>query len=48
MSVKILVDMNLSPDWVGYLQSHGWESVHWSMVGDPTAPDRAIMDWAIA
>jgi predicted nuclease of predicted toxin-antitoxin system len=48
MSVKILVDMNLSPDWVSYLQSHGWEAVHWSTVGDPSAPDRTIMDWAIA
>jgi predicted nuclease of predicted toxin-antitoxin system len=47
MSVKILVDMNLSPDWVGYFQSHGWEAVHWSTVGDPSAPDRIIMNWAI-
>jgi len=48
MSVKILVDMNLSPDWVGYFQGHGWEAVHWSTVGDPSAPDRTIMNWAIA
>ncbi|MGA2440474.1 MAG: DUF5615 family PIN-like protein [Tepidisphaeraceae bacterium] len=47
MSVKILVDMNLSPDWVGYLQGHGWEVVHWSAVGDPSASDRTIMNWAI-
>jgi predicted nuclease of predicted toxin-antitoxin system len=48
MSVKILVDMNLSPDWVPVLQRHGWSAVHWSAVGDPSATDRTIMDWAVA
>ncbi|MDB5291716.1 MAG: hypothetical protein JWL69_2957 [Phycisphaerales bacterium] len=48
MSVKILIDMNLSPDWVPVLQRHGWTAVHWSTVGDPRATDRAIMDWAVA
>src|SRR6266540_4043780 len=48
MSVKLLVDMNLSPDWVPVLQSHGWSAVHWSTVGDPRAPDHDIMDWARA
>jgi len=47
MSIRILVDMNLSPDWVGYLQNHGWDTVHWSTVGDPSAHDTTIMDWAI-
>ena len=48
MSVKILIDMNLSPDWTAVLQRHGWEAVHWSTVGDPRATDRTIMDWALA
>jgi len=48
MSVKVLIDMNLSPDWVPILQRCGWEAVHWSTVGDPRASDRAIMDWAVA
>ena len=48
MSVKILVDMNLSPDWVPVLTGRGWPAVHWSTVGDPRATDRVIMDWAIA
>ena len=48
MSVKILIDMNLSPDWVAPLESAGWSAVHWSMIGDPRATDRAIMDWAVA
>ncbi len=48
MSVKVLIDMNLSPDWVPVLQRHGWPAVHWSTVGDPCATDRTIMDWASA
>ncbi len=48
MSVKIPIDMNLSPDWVPLLAHHGWPAVHWCTVGDPRAIDRVIMDWAIA
>lgn len=47
MSVKLLIDMNLSPDWVPVLKHHGWSAVHWSTVGDPRDSDRAIMDWAV-
>ena len=25
---KILIDMNLSPDWVPVLMRHGWQAVH--------------------
>ena len=46
--MKILVDMNLSPQWVGALRQHGWEAVHWSTVGDGRASDRTVMDWATA
>ncbi len=48
MSVKVLIDMNLSPDWVPFLHGQGWSAVHWSTVGDPRATDRTIMDWAVA
>ncbi len=48
MSVKVLVDMNLSPEWAPVLQRQGWSAVHWSTVGDPRAADRTIMDWAAA
>ncbi len=48
MSIKILIDMNLSPDWVPVLQNAGWSAEHWSTVGDPKATDRKIMDWAEA
>jgi predicted nuclease of predicted toxin-antitoxin system len=46
--VKILVDMSLSPDWAAYLTGRGYESLHWSHVGDPQASDRAILSWARA
>jgi predicted nuclease of predicted toxin-antitoxin system len=48
MSIKILIDMNLSPDWVPFLLNADWDAVHWSAVGDPEATDAVIMDWATA
>jgi predicted nuclease of predicted toxin-antitoxin system len=44
--MKILIDMNLSPDWVELFKQHGLEAVHWSAVGDIKATDKAIMEWA--
>ncbi|MDE2891018.1 MAG: DUF5615 family PIN-like protein [Chloroflexota bacterium] len=46
MRPSLLVDMNLSPQWVAVLQQHGWQATHWSDVGDPRASDKEIMDWA--
>lgn len=46
--MKILVDMNFSPDFCRALGAHGFESVHWSDVGDKCASDRQIMEWAQA
>jgi predicted nuclease of predicted toxin-antitoxin system len=48
MSVRLVIDMNLSVEWVAALAQAGWFAVHWSNVGDPRAPDSAIMDWARA
>jgi predicted nuclease of predicted toxin-antitoxin system len=48
MTIKILVDMNLSPEWVPVLARDGWETVHWSAVGDRRAPDSELMAWAAA
>lgn len=48
MNLQVLVDMNLSPDWVPVLERHGWPAIHWCTVGDPHATDRTIMDWAVA
>ena len=44
--MKILVDMNLSPDWVEVFARHGLSAVHWSTVGDPRAEDPILMQWA--
>lgn len=44
--MKLLLDMNLTPNWVGFLQGEGFEAVHWSAVGDPRASDATIMEWA--
>jgi len=44
--MKILVDMNLSPSWVEFLNSRGYETYHWSTIGDFGASDRVILEWA--
>ena len=46
--MKLLVDMNLSPNWIGLFLDSGWEAVHWSAVGQPTARDSEIMEFAAA
>jgi predicted nuclease of predicted toxin-antitoxin system len=46
--MKILIDMNLSPDWAAAFAAENIESVHWSTVGDPRAEDIEIMDYARA
>ncbi|HIB11756.1 MAG TPA: hypothetical protein EYM32_14205 [Dehalococcoidia bacterium] len=44
--MKLLIDMNLSPDWVNLFAQNGMEASHWSNIGDPRAYDQVIMDWA--
>jgi predicted nuclease of predicted toxin-antitoxin system len=44
--MKFLVDMNLSPRWLGVLHNAGWPAVHWSSVGRGTEPDSEIMSYA--
>lgn len=46
--MKLLVDMNLSPRWVALLADAEIESIHWSSVGNPKAPDTEIMAYARA
>jgi len=46
--MKFLIDMNLSPLWVSFLAEKGFESVHWSTVGQPGAADSEIFDFAAA
>lgn len=46
--MKLLIDMNLSPERVPALKEEGWEAVHWSRIGSPDASDHEIMTWAKA
>ncbi len=46
MTLQILVDMNLSPDWIDWFRDQQWPAMHWSEVGDPKASDQIIMEWA--
>lgn len=46
--MKLLIDMNLSPRWVGVLAKAGFDAVHWSTLGRSNARDTEIMDFAKA
>src|SRR5579875_1989677 len=46
--MRILVDMNLSPRWVGLLEKAGYSATHWATVGLAGAPDTEIMAFAKA
>ncbi|MCX5949977.1 MAG: DUF5615 family PIN-like protein [Cyanobacteria bacterium] len=45
---RLLVDMNISTEWIPLLRAAGHWAVHWSEVGNPRAPDTALMQWARA
>jgi predicted nuclease of predicted toxin-antitoxin system len=44
--MRLLVDMNLSPNLCRSLAALGHEAVHWSEVGEPTAADETVMAYA--
>jgi predicted nuclease of predicted toxin-antitoxin system len=44
--MKLLVDMNLSPRWVGVLAAANIDAVHWASVGAVDALDSEIMAYA--
>jgi predicted nuclease of predicted toxin-antitoxin system len=44
--MKLLVDMNLSPRWIGVLTDAGIEAAHWSSLGASNSPDSEIMAYA--
>jgi len=46
--VKIVVDMNLSPEWLEVFTRAGWQACHWSQIGRPNADDDEIFSWAAA
>lgn len=45
--MKILIDMNLSPEWVDYLQREGYIATHWRDIGSFEAKDIEITKWAM-
>ena len=44
--MKLLIDMNLSPNLVELFNDMGIESVHWYGIGAPDAKDIEIMEYA--
>ena len=44
--MRLLIDMNLTPRWVSFLQNSGHEAVHWSTIGSRSAKDSQICDHA--
>jgi predicted nuclease of predicted toxin-antitoxin system len=44
--MKLLIDMNLSPRWVGFFAGATIQADHWSSLGVSSAPDTEIMDYA--
>ena len=44
--MKIVIDMNLTPQWVEFFSARAIDSVHWSEIGDPKALDEEIMAFA--
>jgi predicted nuclease of predicted toxin-antitoxin system len=43
--MRLLLDMNLTPRWVPFLNNAGHDAVHWSLVGSITAKDREICEY---
>jgi predicted nuclease of predicted toxin-antitoxin system len=46
--MKFIIDMNLSPLWISFLAERGLTAVRWSTVGQPSAADSEIFDFAVA
>ncbi|HEV2713824.1 MAG TPA: DUF5615 family PIN-like protein [Terriglobales bacterium] len=44
--MKLLIDMNLSPEWVRLFRQEGFDALHWSSIGRATAPDEEVLQWA--
>jgi predicted nuclease of predicted toxin-antitoxin system len=45
--MKLVIDMNLSPNWVQILKEGGIEAIHWTELGAPDAPDATILAYAL-
>ena len=47
MTLRFVIDMNLSPAWARHLRTLGFEALYWSEAGDPKATDKSIMEQAL-
>lgn len=46
MTLRLLIDMNLSPSWVEVLREAGFEAEHWCRIGAGDAQDSVLFAWA--
>ena len=46
MTLRLLIDMNLSPSWVEVLRKAGFAAEHWHHIGAHNAPDSELFSWA--
>lgn len=46
--MRLIIDMNLSPAWVEFLEQAGFEAAHWSRLGAHDATDPELMAFATA
>jgi predicted nuclease of predicted toxin-antitoxin system len=44
--MRLLLDMNLSPQLCPRVRADGHDAIHWSEVGDPRASDETLMAYA--
>jgi predicted nuclease of predicted toxin-antitoxin system len=44
--MNLLIDMNLSPQWTDFFRKNNIDSIHWSTIGNVSAPDEEIFDYA--
>jgi predicted nuclease of predicted toxin-antitoxin system len=44
--MRLVVDMNLTPDWVRFFESAGIAAQHWSSLGHPAASDDDVLSFA--
>ncbi len=44
--MRILIDVNLSPEWCKTLEAHGHEAFYWLNVGTNNAADETILEYA--
>lgn len=45
--IKLLLDVNLSVQWIDFLKESGWNCTHWLEVGNCDDSDAEIFDYAI-